>query len=350
MIRQDDPEIVLNESSSVPLIDVRSPGEYAQGHIPGAATIPLFDDEQRSIVGTLYVHDGREAAIMKGLDLALPKVNQYLTALRKVAEGKRSLGIYCWRGGLRSAMMAEVFSTAGYEVSILKGGYKSYRRYIRESLAEPLKIVVLGGFTGTGKTELLRAIAESGGQTIDLEALACHKGSVFGALGQYPQPTNEQFENELYTKWSVLDKSKVTWLEDESRMIGRVTLPDPVVSVIDNGLLIQVDLDREIRVNRLVLEYSGYDRRLLAEAINRISGRLGGVRTKEAMKALENERYQDVASVVLEWYDQAYQFSIQRRNCKNVHKVRISGIDVQADAKRILSFYHNISDEQHDIP
>jgi tRNA 2-selenouridine synthase len=133
-------------------------------------------------------------------------------------------------------------------------------------------------------------------------------------------------------------------------MIGRVTLPDPVVSIIANGLLIRVELDRGMRISRLVREYSVYEKRLLAEAIDRIAGRLGGLRTKNAMKALENEQYGDVASIVLSWYDKAYLFSIQRRNSKNVHTVPVSGTDVQADAKRILDFYHNISDDEHDIP
>ncbi|MCX6304877.1 MAG: tRNA 2-selenouridine(34) synthase MnmH [Bacteroidetes bacterium] len=337
MIRPIEPTSFLKHATRFPVIDVRSPGEFGQGHIPGAINIPLFDDVERAMVGTLYVQSGRDYAIQKGLDFALPKTVWYIESLREVCSSPEIL-VHCWRGGLRSTLMAEVFSRAGYDVDLLTGGYKAYRRYIREQLALPVRMIVLGGYTGSGKTDLLHAIFSLGEQVVDLEGLACHKGSVFGALGQSAQPTNEQFENELYRHWSELDLTRVVWVEDESRMIGRVTLPDPVVEQINNGTLIRVELDLAIRINRLVNEYSGFDKQLLSDAINRIGERLGGTRTKEAIAALENDRFDEVAAIALSYYDKAYLFSMARRESKKVFDIPVSGVDVVKDAKSIIEF------------
>ncbi len=341
MIRQIEPTNFMQLTTRNPVVDVRSPGEFSQGHVPGAINIPLFDDTERAIIGTLYVKSGKEDAILKGLDIALPKVDWYIHTLRKTLPAGDIL-IHCWRGGMRSAVMAEVFSKAGYDVDLLQGGYKAYRRFIRSELGAPSTIIVLGGFTGSGKTELLHEIASRGEQVIDLEALACHKGSVFGALGQPEQPTNEQFENNLYARWSALNHSRMVWVEDESRMIGRITLPDPLVEHITNSTLIRVELDNEIRIARLVMEYAGFDQQLLAGAIKRIGDRVGGEGTKEAMKALEDKRFDVVAAIVLAYYDKAYLFSMDRRKNKSIHDIHVSGTDMVTDAARIIEFAYKI--------
>lgn len=349
MIRPIEPVNFIQSSAHYPVIDVRSPGEFAQGHVPGAVNIPVFSDAERAVVGTLYVQKGREEAVLSGLDSSLPKTDWYLASLREVCASGRIL-LHCWRGGLRSTVMAEVFSKAGYEVALLTGGYKGYRRFIREGLAQPAKIMVLGGFTGSGKTELLHAMALKGEQVVDLEALACHKGSVFGALGQPAQPSNEQFENNLYARWSTLDFSRLVWLEDESRMIGRVTLPDPVVEHISNGILIRVELGDQVRISRLVKEYSAFDKQLLADAITRIGERLGGTRTKEAMTALENNRFAEVAAIALSYYDKAYLFSTERRKGKNMHVITISGEHAEQDAAQIIELAYGYCKNGIDIP
>jgi tRNA 2-selenouridine synthase len=349
IIQPIEPSDFLKESALSPVIDVRSPGEFAQGHVPGATNIPLFTDAERAMVGTLYVQMGREEAILKGLDFALPKTEWYIASLGKVLHQGRIL-LHCWRGGMRSAAMAELFSKAGYEVALLNGGYKAYRRFIREELARPARIIVVGGYTGSGKTELLKAIASMGEQVVDLEALACHKGSSFGALGQPAQPDNEQFENNLYARWSKLDPARIVWVEDESRMIGRITMPDPVVEHINNGMLIRVELDLPIRIERLVKEYAGYDRQLLSDAISRISERLGGTRTHDAMIALENKQFDVVAAIVLAYYDQAYLFSMNRRKSKSVYDIQISGRNMDVDAARIVDFVYKTLGNGTNLP
>jgi tRNA 2-selenouridine synthase len=247
-------------------------------------------------------------------------------------------------------MMAEVFSRAGYEVLLLEGGYKAYRRCIRERLGRKARIVVLGGYTGSGKTELLHALAAIGEQVLDLEGLACHKGSVFGAFGQPEQPANEQFENNLYSRWAEFDLTRTVWVEDESRMIGRVTLPDPVVAHVSSGKLVRIVMDLETRIDRLVQEYAGFDSQLLAGAIGKIAERLGSERTSEALNALESGDFKRVAGIVLAWYDKAYHHSVSRRSGIHIGDFRVTGAHVDQDARNLAEFIHKLTDNESDLP
>ncbi|MEI8005680.1 MAG: tRNA 2-selenouridine(34) synthase MnmH [Bacteroidota bacterium] len=343
-VRKIDAEAFLELAGGHVIVDVRSPGEFKEGHIPSAVNIPLFTDDERAVIGTLYQKQGREQATLKGLDFALPKVFDYLSSLEKIAKGK-TICLHCWRGGLRSEMMAEVFSQAGYQVYLLEGGYKAYRRFIRDSFSVPAKIIVLGGYTGCGKTDVLKSLARIGEQIIDLESLASHKGSVFGALGQGHQPTNEQFENELYNTWSKMDLSRRIWLEDESRSIGRVALPPPVYEHISNGRMVKVILDKKLRISRLVDEYAVFDKELIAAALLRIREGLGGTRYKLAMEALGRDDFALVADLVLEYYDKAYQKSIDKRPCKEILDIELKGPDPSLHTKAILEILKKNNDE-----
>jgi len=343
-VRKIDAEAFLELAGDNIKVDVRSPKEFTGGHIPLAVNIPLFTDDEREVIGTLYQKQGREPAILKGLDFALPKVFDYLSSLEKVARGK-TICLHCWRGGLRSEMMAEVFCKAGYQVYLLEGGYKAYRRFIRDAFSVHAKIIVLGGYTGCGKTDILKALDRLGEQVIDLESLASHKGSVFGALGQGHQPTNEQFENELYNLWSGMDLSRRIWLEDESRSIGRVALPPPVYEHISNAGMVKVILDKKLRISRLVEEYAGFDKALLAGALLRIREGLGGTRFKLAMEALDKDDFAMVADLVLEYYDKAYQKSIDKRQCREILDIELNGQDPLLHAKTIQEMLKNNNNE-----
>jgi len=341
MTKEYSAKAFLQLQGSYSFVDVRSPGEFAAGHMPGCVNIPLFADDERAVIGTLYQKQGREPAMLKGLDIALPKVFSYVDTLKKLVKGKK-VAVYCWRGGMRSELMSEVFSKAGYTVARLEGGYKAYRRFIREAFEAPANIMVLGGYTGCGKTEILGAMAELGEQVIDLEALASHKGSVFGALGQAPQPTNEQFENDLYSIWSERDVSRRLWLEDESRSIGRVALPPPVFEHISRSPMIEASLDRELRLDKLVAGYAGFDSELLAAALLRIHDGLGGARYKLAMKALDEKDFRLVADLVLDYYDKAYRKAIEKRTNKEIVAVGLKGADPAVHARAILRKLKNI--------
>ncbi|MCX6284640.1 MAG: tRNA 2-selenouridine(34) synthase MnmH [Bacteroidetes bacterium] len=325
-------------------VDVRSPGEFASGHIPGAVNVSLFTDEERAAVGTLYQKQGREPAILKGLDIALPKVFHYLDQLKKNVPSDK-VALYCWRGGMRSEMMSEVFSRAGYQVTLLEGGYKAYRHFIRESFDRKANIVVLGGNTGCGKTDILKELSRLGEQVIDLEHLASHKGSVFGALGQGPQPGNEQFENMLYRIWAGMDFSRRIWIEDESRSIVKVALPPPVYDQISRGRLVEIILDKGQRINRLVAEYAGFDKDLLADALSRIREGLGGTKYNLAIQSLRESDFRMVADTVLEYYDKAYRKAIEKRPNKDIIRLELKGNAPIAHAKAILAALKKCKDE-----
>jgi len=322
-------------AGAFPVIDVRSEKEYLQGHIPGAFNLPLFNNEERAVVGTLYKNSGRETSVLKGLELTGPKLADFVKQLHKITDQKQLL-VHCWRGGLRSESMAWLFQVAGYEVSVLEGGYKAYRRFIRERLSQPADIIVLGGLTGSGKTELLHLLGQMGEQVLDLEKLACHKGSVFGGIGQPCQPTNEQFENDIFTAWGKIDPSRLVWIEDESRMIGNVSIPDPLFEQMNHAVMIKVETAREQRIRRLVDEYSKVDKQELHQAVMKIGEKLGGTNTKTALAAIDAGDFDTVAGLALSYYDKTYTHSVLKRENPKIYSVYIKSNDPLKNAALIL--------------
>lgn len=342
MIRTEEISGFLNLKAEMPLIDVRSPGEYAIGHIPGAVNIPLFSDEERAKVGTLYKQSGKEAALFLGLDFVGPKMSGFIKKLKSLIRGKTNkAALYCWRGGMRSSSMAWLFSTAGFDATLLQGGYKAYRTYIRQQSGSGAPIFVLGGMTGSGKTEVLHQLQKMGQQVIDLENLAHNKGSVFGYLGQPPQPTNEQFENLLFEEWSKLDPSKPVWLEDESRSIGAVGQPPVFFDRMKLSPLILLRVPSEIRVKRLLEEYTGFDKMLLQEALEKISRPLGGEGIAEARKEIQEGDFAPAIRLVLKYYDKTYEKALQKFNQREITELHSETGDAEANANMILSHLRN---------
>ncbi len=318
-----------------PVIDVRSDKEYLQGHIPGAFNLPLFNNEERAMVGTLYKNSGREASVLKGLELSGPKLVDIVKQLHKITDQKKIL-VHCWRGGLRSESMAWLFQVAGYEVFVLEGGYKAYRHFIRERLSQPADIIVLGGLTGSGKTELLHLLGQMGEQVLDLEKLACHKGSVFGGFGHQGQPSNEQFENDIFATWEKIDPSRLVWIEDESRMIGNVSIPDPLYEQMSRAVMIKVETTKERRIHRLVDEYAKVDKQELQSAILKISEKLGGTNTKTALAAIDAGDFDTVAGLALSYYDKTYTHSVLKRENPKISSVSVENYDRSKNAALIL--------------
>ena len=323
----------LERSQNLPVIDVRSPMEFRQGHIPLAINLPLFDDEERKKVGILYKNSGREASVLLGLEFAGPKMAGYVKDVRKVVQGKDIL-MHCWRGGMRSNGLAWLLEIAGYNISVLEGGYKAYRRFIRQQLGEACHILVLGGYTGSGKTEVLHILKEMGEQVIDLEAIANHKGSAFGDIGQEKQPTNEQFENYVFKAVQKMDRTRPIWVEDESRSIGTVSIPDPFFIRMKESSLIFLEIDRIFRIPKLVEEYAGHDPGLLKNAIGKISEKLGGLNAKLALEALDKKDFGKAVQLVLEYYDKAYLTGLQKRNRVKVIKMKTASL-TRNDVSRI---------------
>jgi tRNA 2-selenouridine synthase len=232
--------------------------------------------------------------------------------------------------------MAWLFQVAGYDVSVLEGGYKSYRRFIRERFSQPANIIVLGGLTGSGKTELLHQLGQFGEQILDLEALACHKGSVFGGFRQPSQPTNEQFENDIFAAWANFDPSRPVWIEDESRMIGNVSIPDPLFEQMSRTVMIKVETAREQRIRRLVDEYSKVKKEDLQQAVLKIGEKLGGTNTKTALTAIDSGDFDTVASLALSYYDKTYAHSVSKRVNPKIYLVSIENNDPSKNVALIL--------------
>ncbi len=331
----------LEMAANTPVLDVRSPKEYLQGHLPGSFNLPLFDDSERAIVGTIYKNSGRDSSVLKGMELAGPKMASFVKKANTFAPGREVL-VHCWRGGMRSENMAWLLDQAGFRVTVLDGGYKSYRRFIRSELPRGLILIVLGGLTGSGKTEALEVLKEMGEQVINLERLGNHKGSVFGGLGEDPQPTNEQFENDLFAVRSSFDLSKPVWAEDESRMLGRITIPDPFFKLMGNSPLIRVDVPLETRIQRLVQGYSGYPSEELCNALSQIYEKLGGARTRTAIDAIRSGYFGSAVELILGYYDKAYLNALSKRSSHEIRVITADHSDPRESARMILECAHDI--------
>jgi tRNA 2-selenouridine synthase len=335
-------ERFLELAESIPVCDVRSPSEFSSGHIPGAINIPLFSDTEREAVGIRYKREGRIPAILEGLKLSAPMMTEKLSKALAAAKSGQLL-VHCWRGGMRSEAMAWLFSLGDINTEVLEGGYKSYRNYILRRLSEKRKMIVLGGLTGSSKTYILRYMKSAGHQIIDLEGLANHKGSAFGALGELPQPSTEYFANLLYDEWKKNDKDLPIWVEDESRNIGSVFIPDCFYERMQDVPVIVLMMDSKLRLPRLIQEYSNYPPELLKASIMRISKRLGGDNTRDAINAVEHNDYSKAIEISLGYYDKAYQFGLRKKNINNLIFVETDTDDIAINTMKILDAAGKIS-------
>ncbi|MGL5889559.1 MAG: tRNA 2-selenouridine(34) synthase MnmH [Bacteroidia bacterium] len=329
----------LQKTAWLPVADVRSPGEFEKGHIPGAVNIPLFTDDERARVGTCYKQQGKQQAIDLGLELVGPKMADFVKAARVLTKNSEGLLVHCWRGGMRSGSMAWLFETAGIQTFTLVGGYKTFRNHVLAAFILPYKLCIVGGETGSGKTEILQQIALQGQQILDLEAIASHRGSSFGALGMNEQPSVEQFENNLWNELHKLDPSKPIWLEDESRSIGRVFVPPAFWAQKAAAHVYRISLPHELRVQRLLRDYGTFPAEQLYEAVQRISKRLGGLDTQRALEALDSGDLETVVRITLRYYDKAYNYPYALKPTEQVTLVETPEDDPAANAARILQHH-----------
>ena len=325
----------LELSEITPIADVRSPSEFNSGHIPGAVNIPLFDDIERAAVGTKFKKEGRLPAILEGLKYTGPEMSSKLENALKIAKNGKLL-VHCWRGGMRSEAMAWLFSLGGIETEVLDGGYKSYRHHVLESLSMKRKMIVLGGMTGSSKTHILRYLKTTGQQVVDLEGLANHKGSAFGALGQPAQPSTEQFANILFNDWKQLNSELPVWIEDESRNIGSIFMPDRFYLNMQDTPSVILKMDFNTRLARLIEEYSTFSPESLKASILKISKRLGGDKTRDAINAVEKGDFAKAIEIVLYYYDKAYQFGLKKKYSKNIIYVNTDTDDIETNALKVL--------------
>ena len=300
----------------IPVIDVRSPGEYTHAHIPGAFSLPLFTDEERKVVGTAYKQESRERAIKLGLDFFGVKMTRMIEQVEEWVKNKpsRTIVVHCWRGGMRSAGVGWLLDLYGFKVCTVIGGYKAFRKWVIEQQTKDYPIRILGGYTGSGKTEVLAYLQKHGELTIDLEGLAHHKGSAFGALGLPPQPSQEMFENLVsYELAKANVNGQPIWLEDESQRLGHVNIPIALWQTVRIKPVYFIDVPFENRLDYIVKHYGKLNRGELAAAILRIQKRLGGLETKTSLNFLAEDNIKECFRVLLKYYDKQYSKSLAQR-------------------------------------
>jgi tRNA 2-selenouridine synthase len=310
-------------ANKYPVLDVRSLGEYNHAHIPGAHSFPLFSDDERKVVGTAYKQQGRGGAVKIGLDYFGVKMRSMVEEAERIANSKTVL-VHCWRGGMRSAGVAWLLDLYGFKVITLTGGYKAFRNWVLQQFDKNYSLKLIGGYTGSGKTALLKLLGNKGATILDLEAIAGHKGSAFGGLDGITQPTQEMFENilALELEKKAGDENGI-WLEDESQRVGLVNIPKAFWDNMRRSPMYFLDIPFEERLNNIVAEYGGYDKEKLIDAVKRIQKRLGGLDTKMAINYLQEDNVKEAFRVLLRYYDKYYIKAMNNREdtVRLVHKI-----------------------------
>ena len=357
-------EQFLELSEQYPVFDVRSPGEYNHAHIPGAINLPLFTNEERAIVGTTYKQKSREEAIKTGLAFFGPRMKQMVDDVERLiinrqpaiedSDQTKSNGsglpiancvlLYCWRGGMRSAAVAWLLDLYGFKVYTLAGGYKKFRNKAIELFGLPFSFKILGGYTGSGKTEILKALQKKGELVIDLEEIAKHKGSAFGNIGMPEQPSQEMFENILASELRIiLQTSPVggglegAWLEDESQRIGLVNIPGEIWLTMRKSPVYFLNIPFEKRLEHLVPEYGALDCQKMITAIERIREKLGGLNAKNAIQYLKEGKTAESFGILLKYYDKYYLKALHNREDINSLLTMINCESVTPENARYLA-------------
>lgn len=331
-------------SRSYPVMDVRSEGEFLQAHIPGAHSLPLFNNDERKVVGTIYKQQSREQAIKKGLEYFGPKMKDMIVFVEKLMAknpSDKTVMVHCWRGGMRSAGVAWLLDLYGFKVYTLVGGYKAYRNWVLRQFSKQYSIINLGGFTGSGKTLILHELDKRGEAVIDLEGLAGHRGSALGRIGLPEQCSNEMFENKLASQLyfvSMDHPGKQIWIEDESMRIGSVSIPHAFWPSMRNSKVYFVNIPFNERLNNLVLTYGVLNKSELGDAIKRIEKKLGGLETKNALLHLENNNFYNCFHILLCYYDKLYLKSLHTRDSleTNMSQIECETVDIIKNTDTII--------------
>ena len=309
------------------VIDARSPGEFALDRLPGAVNLPVLSDAERAEVGTIYVQESRHRARRLGAAYVARNIARHLEeALSDQPPGWQPL-VYCWRGGQRSHAFATVLSQVGWPVTVLEGGYRTWRRHVTARLYDaelPYRLVLLGGGTGVGKTEMLRLLAERGVQTLDLEALAEHRGSVFGAMG--PQPSQKLFETRLVTELERLDQAEPVVVEAESSKIGDRVLPPSLWQAMATAPRIELSAPAEARADYLLRTYTDAleSPAELTNTLARLDNRVGRKRLAQWCDLAARGEHRQLALALIEGhYDPAY-----TRSSRNDGQIKLTAIEL----------------------
>ncbi len=326
------------KEKDVIFVDTRSPAEYEEAHIPDAINIPLFDNDERAIVGTLYKKEGKDIAMKKGLDIIGNKLSSMMEQYFELKNKK--LILYCWRGGMRSKSIAGLLDSLGFYVRRLEGGHKAFRNYVLKEFKEmdfKPKLIVLYGLTGAGKTELLQKLSP----VIDLERLAQHRSSLLGPIGLKPR-TQKMFDALLYVKITELQDEKYVFMEGESRKIGKVQMPDFLWNKMKkNSINVKIECSVNNRIKRLVKEYTPMgkeDIEYTHNVLDSLRQKLSSKVVEELKQAIDDEEYDKFTELMLShYYDPLYSYTVD--NVK--YNLVVNNDYVDSASKEILAFFHN---------
>lgn len=332
--------LTLKEKQVYTMIDVRSPKEFKEATIPGSINIPVFNDEERAEVGTIYKQVGKEAAMEKGLAIFSKKLPAFIAEFNKI---DTPMTVFCWRGGMRSKTAATVLDLMGIRANRLTGGIRAYRRWVVKYLETEKfhpELLVLNGYTGSGKTVILKKLLEKGYPVIDLEKMAGHRGSIFGQIGLTPS-NQKKFDSVLVTEMLKYEDERIVFIEGESKRIGRVYLPDVIFEKKERGLQIFIDLPLEERVKNIIEEYepwSNPDR--FQEAFRYIKKKIHTPAAKQIESHLENGEFEPAVKLLLEYYyDPRYEHSAS--HFQESQKMTIQAVTVDDALKKLLDILHN---------
>ncbi len=325
------------------VIDVRSPGEFAQDRAPGAINLPVLDDAERARVGTLHKQASAFDAKKVGAALVSRNIARHLESFFADKPKNYRPLVYCWRGGSRSGAMTHVLQKVGFGAVQLEGGYKAYRRHVVAELARlpaTLHYRVICGPTGSGKSRLLAALAEAGAQMLDLEALAAHRGSLLGALPDAPQPEQKSFESAVWSALAGFDPARPVFVESESKKIGTLAVPDALIAAMRASPCIRIEAPLAARVALLTEDYAHF---LAApETLNARLAHLAELRGSEtvaAWQALVRERAWGplVTALLEQHYDPAYRKSLARNYAPGADDITLHPADLTTGSLRALA-------------
>lgn len=302
------------KSKDVCFVDVRSEGEFKEGSIPGAINIPIFNNTERAKIGTIYKQVGPNEAKSLGLKIASPKLPDLYDSIHKLTAEKEVM-LYCWRGGMRSKYTASILESLGLNVSRIKGGYKAYRRYVHNYLDLnniPHKCVVLHGLTGVGKTIIIQKLKEQGLPVLDLETIACHRGSAYGNINMPESPSQKDFESQIVQDLVKAEEKGVIIVECESRRVGKLILPSSIMNSMSMGYRILLYASMDVRVARIISDYtSGQNNNIqeLQYSTSLLKKSLGNNVVDELNKKIAEKKFTQVIPYLLtNYYDPLYKY------------------------------------------
>lgn len=309
-MKQINIQNALKEKNKL-IIDTRTPKEFEKDNIPDSVNYPIFSDEERAKIGTLYKKD-KTKAYQEGITTYNNKIIHFIESFKKLDKNKKII-VYCWRGGMRSKTIAELISNLGYDTYQLEGGYKSFREYIRDFFEEytpPFKLIVLQGYAGCGKTDILKKIRPS----IDLEGIAQHRSSIFGAIGLKPI-SQKRFESRLWKKLIDLEKETAVFIEGEARKIGDVYIPKKIFDAIQKAKTIFITTNIKNRTKRIVKEYFTHSAdEFIKEKIKTLKEQISKKEVEKLLECMDEKKYEKVSEYLLtEYYDPKYDYFFKDR-------------------------------------